>query len=424
MSSEETHSGTSITDLLAGLAQTNGHDGSDDNFTTLRSLAQWRENLPRPSREISTFELCSNCRNQDIEIGKRRPGKKPEAELWLEIETRCNLSCRFCYNFWRGEIQPEPTHQATNEFIRGLHRILGQVDCRLISIAGGEPLLRPDLIDILRAIQEYSIPTALATNGVLLTPNKISSLKAVGVGVFQIPLHSTSETIHDTLSAGRCWRKALDAIVWLRESASQVVPVFVATAMNIAHFPNVVNLCRYLGLNQIIFNRFVPTGQGAIFREEIGVPSYEQIVLALEQADSIASCAGITITLGVPVEIPPQLRAHFKSVDWTSCPVYVGQRRWTIGADLQIRRCNSFADGIGSVFDGGLERLLSELQDHREDNDMHDEFRPCHLLEAPPLVQITPWRRHGIDRRRLPPHVEMVLEHNSRGELPPALFTE
>jgi MoaA/NifB/PqqE/SkfB family radical SAM enzyme len=181
----------------------------------------------------------------------------------------------------------------------------------------------------------------------------------------------------------------LQTIVWLREARAQVVPVFVGTGMNLSHLPQVLRLCCHLGLNQIIFNRFVPTGQGAIFREQIGVPDYEQLILTLEEADRIAAREDITITLGVPIEVPTQFRSRFQRVDWTSCPVSSGQRRWAIGADLQIRRCNSFATGIGSVLDEGLERLMAELREGSVEAPQPPEFRPCQLLEAPKLVQIS-----------------------------------
>lgn len=390
MSYEELIKRTNTLDILTELANTYHGDMTSKRVKVseaLYSLALWRENLPRVSNIVSPSSLCSNC--NDHIFKSKAQDNKPVVELWVEVETRCNLNCRFCYNFWRGGIQPEPKQHTTSDLIKGLHRVLSSVECELLSIAGGEPLLRSDLIDILLAIQKYSIPIALATNGVLLTPTKISRLIDAGVSTFQIPLHSHSEQIHDTLSAGHCWRKSLQAIIWLRELGVQVVPVFVATTINLSHFPQVLNLCDYLGLNQIIFNRFVPTGQGAIFREQIGVPSYEQLILTLEEADSIAIRKGIKITLGVPIEVPTQLRSNFPSVDWTSCPIYSGQRRWTIGADLQIRRCNSFAEGIGSVLDIGLERLLSELQDRPDEEVQPPIFRPCQLLKPSNLVQIS-----------------------------------
>ena len=51
-----------------------------------------------------------------------------------------------------------------------------------------------------------------------------------------------------------------------------------------------------------------------------------------------------------------------RSVDLASrCPVGKGQHRWTLGADLRLRRCNHSSGTIGSVLEDGLDRLLAEL---------------------------------------------------------------
>src|SRR5207245_3618930 len=117
---------------------------------------------------------------------------------------------------------------------------------RQLACSGGEPLLRPDLLDILASIKPYRIPTILTTNGTLLTHQRIAQLTDSGVTGFQIPLHSHQEDVHDWLSGGRCWRKALRGIIRIREAGSTVVPVFVATGRNLHHFPAVLDVFAHL----------------------------------------------------------------------------------------------------------------------------------------------------------------------------------
>jgi MoaA/NifB/PqqE/SkfB family radical SAM enzyme len=314
---------------------------------------------------------------------------KPVIDLWLELETRCNLTCRFCYNYWKNGRSKEPSRCGTAETVLSLRRLLDAVDCRQIACSGGEPLLRPDLLEILNSIQDYGVPVIVTTNGLLLTREKINQLLGIGVVGFQVPLHSHLEHVHDRLSGGRCWRSALRAIIRVRESTASIVPVFVATRWNLSHFPAVLDICSHLGIDRIIFNRFVPSGLGSINQDEIGVPTDAELLALLCESDLRASGHGIKIHLGVPIRVPEDLYSKWKQVELDSCPVGVGQRRWTIGSDLSIRRCNQSGASIGNLLHDGTERLLQELSCEVRERRSHTEIKPCQILEAPRLTQIS-----------------------------------
>lgn len=358
--------------------------GSDARGAIQRIYA-WQSKLPEVKRHMPIDSNCGNCASP---IASSRNIAKPTVQLWFEVESRCNISCKFCYNPWRGDPGLEPLRPTTPEIVRGLRGLLDRVDCEQLSIAGGEPLLRPDLEEILLGIRDYSIPTSLVTNGTLLTPRKISRLTGIGVRSFQVSLHSHREFQHNKLTRRNSWRKSVQAIVWLREAGIQTVPVFVGTKDNMSDFPDFIKFCNLVGVEQVLFNRFVPTGQGATFASELGVPEYEDILSTLSRAAKIARPNGIKITLGVPVEIPKKGDWDFHGIDWISCPVNEGQSRWTIGADLRLRRCSSFSESIGGLFDDGVENLLSDLKLSHQ-NVINQQFRSCQLLKSTSPVRIT-----------------------------------
>jgi MoaA/NifB/PqqE/SkfB family radical SAM enzyme len=311
---------------------------------------------------------------------------KPSVELWLELETRCNLACKFCYNYWKDGSASEPERRSSHETISALRTLFESVQCTQIAFSGGEPLLRSDLMELILLAHSYAIPAILTTNGVLLTTDRICDLISAGVETFQIPLHSHLENVHDDLSGGRSWRSSLAAMIRVRESGSSLAPVFVATNRNIGHFPHVVRMLNHIGVSRIIFNRFIPTGLGALFREQIGVPADEDLIQILTEADQVARGRGIRIHLGTPVQVSRRRFSNWTNVELASCPVQVGQQRWTISADLNIRRCNQSAANIGNLLGDGIDRLLAELRVPAR-NDA-GEVRSCRILAQEPLVQI------------------------------------
>ena len=95
---------------------------------------------------------------------------------------RCNLSCTYCNEF-DSSSPPVPTEEM-------LHRIdlLAQLGTSVITISGGEPLLHPDLDEIIRRIRSHGLLAGLITNGYLLTPERIKLLNRAGLDHLQISI--------------------------------------------------------------------------------------------------------------------------------------------------------------------------------------------------------------------------------------------
>ncbi len=80
---------------------------------------------------------------------------------------RCNLSCAYC-NEYDKVSDPVPTA----EMLRRIE-ILAGMGTGIITISGGEPLLHPDLDEIIRAIRRHGAIATIITNGYLLTQERI-----------------------------------------------------------------------------------------------------------------------------------------------------------------------------------------------------------------------------------------------------------
>lgn len=314
--------------------------------------------------------------------------RKPKVEIWYELETRCNLHCKFCFNYWKDGIQQSPRRLSTGDSLECLRRLFDAVECEKMSISGGEPLLREDLYDILAFIKGHDIPMVLTTNSTLLNPQNILRLMDSGILTFQVPFHSANQALHDKLSGAECWRDTLKAFISLRENGANVIAVFVATRLNLKEFGGVLEVCGALGIEEIIFNRFVPSGLGLKNRHLIGVPDDTEIIPVLIEANQLARNLNLQIHLGVPVDISPELRGQLDHISTASCPVAFGQTRWTLDAEGNIRRCNHSAAAIGNLLNGGADNLLKEINNSSYNQKKDEEIQPCQFIETNRLVQI------------------------------------
>jgi MoaA/NifB/PqqE/SkfB family radical SAM enzyme len=307
--------------------------------------------------------------------------RKPTIEVWFELENRCNLKCKFCYNYWKDGKHLEPNMLSAQELIICLQNLLTVADCNKIALSGGEPLLRKDLMELVSFINSQNIPMVLTSNGILLTKERITELKRMGVLTFEVPLHSMDSEVHNYLSGIDCFEQSIGTIVMLREQECDVVPVFVATNRNLSHLQNVVNTCSLLGLNSIIFNRFIPSGFGSVNMAEIGVPSDMEVSHMLSNVYELAKEKGVQIHLGVPVNLPSSFKSKVDFIKPASCPVKLSQKRWTLDAGGNLRRCNHSHLSVGNLLKGGEEILAQELA-KSYDTVACGDFHPCQFIET------------------------------------------
>lgn len=115
--------------------------------------------------------------------------------LWCswQVTYRCNFRCRFCH-YWHDPMgqQGEPS---VAQYAQGARK-LASMGSLLVSLAGGEPLLRTDLADIVRVIGEYHFPF-ITTNGSLVTQQAARELMQAGLWGVSVSIDYASAARHD-----------------------------------------------------------------------------------------------------------------------------------------------------------------------------------------------------------------------------------
>jgi len=93
----------------------------------------------------------------------RDPFNRPVSNLRISLTPKCNLSCIYCHR--EGEQSPE--EQIPAEEIAEILRVAAKFEIRSVKFTGGEPLLRQDLLEIVRSVPA-GMESSLTTNGTLL----------------------------------------------------------------------------------------------------------------------------------------------------------------------------------------------------------------------------------------------------------------
>src|SRR5690349_6146524 len=99
---------------------------------------------------------------------------------------RCNLACKYC-NEYDDFSKPVPTELMFRRVDK-----LGELGTSVITISGGEPLLHPELDEIIQRIRKNGIVAGLITNGYLLVPERIERLNRAGLEWLQISIDNVN----------------------------------------------------------------------------------------------------------------------------------------------------------------------------------------------------------------------------------------
>jgi MoaA/NifB/PqqE/SkfB family radical SAM enzyme len=138
---------------------------------------------------------------------------------------RCNLACAYCNEYDKVSI-----HVPTAEMLRRID-LLSALGTEIITFSGGEPLLHPDLDELIRRIRSHRRIATLITNGILLSPDRIRRLNRAGLEHLQI---SIDNVLPDEISKKSL--KVLDKkLEWLRKYADFDVSINSVVGAGVKH---------------------------------------------------------------------------------------------------------------------------------------------------------------------------------------------
>lgn len=172
-------------------------------------------------RLTTADDSCPVC---ELELESTAPfSDRPSApyRMDLALTYRCNNDCSHCYN-----LKPRARRELdTSQWIEALDR-LWDIGIPHVVFTGGEPTLRPDLLQLIAHAEHNGQITGLNTNGrQLKDPIFVAALCAAGLDHVQITLESHDSQIHDRMVGNQgAWE---ETVAGIRNALAS--PLFVMT---------------------------------------------------------------------------------------------------------------------------------------------------------------------------------------------------
>jgi 12,18-didecarboxysiroheme deacetylase len=184
--------------------------------------------------------------------------KKPVV-VW-NVTRACNLKCIHCYAH---AVSRSRETELTTEQAKTMIDDLAQFGVPVLLFSGGEPLVRPDLVELARYAVAKGMRAVISTNGTLITREKAKELKSVGLSYVGVSLDGM-EAINDQFRGKKgAFREAMQGIRNCQDAGLKVGLRFTINRMNMDEVSRIFDLLEASNIPRVCFYHLVYAGRGS-----------------------------------------------------------------------------------------------------------------------------------------------------------------
>lgn len=306
-------------------------------------------------------------------------GTERDFFIQWHLTERCNLGCRHCYQ--TGRRQAELTTAEALAFIAEAGEtvslwsdLYGLELAPSFSVTGGEPLLRPDLFELLPAMREQGFRVHLLSNGTLIDRKSACRLREAGVGTVQVSMEGPVE-IHEAIRGRGSFEAAVRGVKHLLAAGLTVTLNMTLSRLNAGAFEEMLALASTLGVQRLGFARLVPAGRGRRLRDEaLSAGEIEELYRRIE----VLPDRGVELVSGDP--LCSQLRLPALGEDQGDTAVAgcaAGVSGLTVVANGTVMPCRRLPIPIGNVREDSFRELWASAPLLERLRDRSRYQRPC-----------------------------------------------
>ncbi|MGB2623175.1 MAG: pyrroloquinoline quinone biosynthesis protein PqqE [Candidatus Acidiferrum sp.] len=193
--------------------------------------------------------------------------------LIAELTHRCPLHCVYCSNPL--ELQARDLELSTEHWSRVFQEAaaLGVLQA---DFTGGEPLTRPDILDLIRAARAAGLYVNLITSGLPLDESRLAALVEAGLDHFQLSFQGAREEIAQEISGTKAHAQKLRVLEWLKHHRLAVTLNFVIHRRNLDQLPEMLSLAESSSATRVEFAHVQYYGWAFANRDSL-LPTREQL---------------------------------------------------------------------------------------------------------------------------------------------------
>ena len=230
------------------------------------------DNQPEVSAQIRNF-LTEAWRTHLFEVPDPkqyivRRSNRSLSMVQLQLSSKCNLNCRYCYAVDRQEHGVRK--MGYFDYVRVIDELLEIAPDLRFSLTGGEPLLNPEVFDIARYIKSKGCAVDILTNATLLDETMIDQVAEVFDEV-SISLDGSTRELHESLRGKGTYDKIQRAIQLLAE---RHVPYRLSMTVTQNNIHDIEPMASLYG-SRLNYAPLFPAGNARLSADDISVSGRE-----------------------------------------------------------------------------------------------------------------------------------------------------
>jgi radical SAM protein with 4Fe4S-binding SPASM domain len=282
--------------------------------------------------------------------------KEPFYIQW-HITNLCNLRCKHCYqeDFSKNSDLDWPELKYLSDNILATLKEWGRVAC--IHLTGGEPLLKQELVPLLDYLGDspWVEELGLITNGLHLNQEMIETLSTFPkLKKIKISLDGADAETNDIIRQSGVFEKVIGTIPSIKKRR-QFEVIFMLTVMrsNFRHLHASIHLGQELGIDGLIFERFIPWGRGREIMDEVmDKNEWSEFRTKLFEFFSVEEETDFPL----PYQAF-QVRFESGEMELSGAPCIIGVDGLCIMPDGNVLPCRRFPVSIGNLLHDPLGQL-------------------------------------------------------------------
>lgn len=198
----------------------------------------------------------------------------------IAVTSRCNYQCIFCHREgMTGGLRSEALSAGDYGFLAEVSVKLGITSFKL---TGGEPLVRDDIVDVVREIASHTRDVSMTTNGSLL-PGRAGLLAEAGLSRLNVSLHSLNHSVYRFITGGSTMlERVLKGIDEALDHGVKVKLDFVVMRANLGELKSIIEYASGKGLDVNIIELIPLNTPPEVYREQY--TPVDPVVKYLEEA--------------------------------------------------------------------------------------------------------------------------------------------
>jgi radical SAM protein with 4Fe4S-binding SPASM domain len=211
----------------------------------------------------------------------------PDHPVW-EMTTACNLKCVHCHTTGGSPRADELTTEEAKDLLNELSQF---PNFRMMAFTGGEPLMRPDLVELLAYSRSLGFNNTIATNATLIDDGVARRLRDHGVVIAAVSLDGFSAKTHDMVRGlPGSFDSAVEGMRALRRAGVLLHINITAMEYNVDQIDKLMDLVEDLDTGILLIYQLVPVGRGRAIEDAVlGKVANEWLTRFMARAQSSAN---------------------------------------------------------------------------------------------------------------------------------------